>query len=54
MACGCNKGKVAPASSNQKKIDTSAAQKKVAQSLPIVSTKKTGQVSVPQKISKRQ
>jgi hypothetical protein len=54
MACGCNKGKAVPASNGTKKVDTSAAQKKIAQNLPIVSTKKTGQVSVPQKISKRQ
>ena len=53
MACGCNKGKAAPASTAQKKVDTSAAQKKVAQNLPIVSTKQPGKVSVPQKISKR-
>jgi hypothetical protein len=55
MACGCNKSKSATTTSTQKKVDTSAAQKKVAQNLPLVTVKpSTTNIPAARKISKRQ
>jgi hypothetical protein len=56
MACNCGKSKTASTtSSTTKKVDTSAAQRKVAQSLPLISVKKPSVVPTSQnKISKRQ
>ena len=56
MACGCNKSKNAVTSSSAvKKADTSAAQKKVAQNLPLVTVKpSTTNIPAARKISKRQ
>lgn len=56
MACNCGKSKTAPTTnSTTNKVDTSAAQRKVAQSLPLISVKKPSVVPTSQnKISKRQ
>lgn len=55
MACGCNKAKsVQTTNSTGKKVDVSAAQKKVA-NLPLIATKKTATQPIsPGKISTRQ
>ena len=57
MACGCNKSKsMTTINSTTKKVDTSAAQRKVAQNLPLVTVKKTLTTTIPaaKSISKRQ
>jgi len=56
MGCGCNKSKsTTTANSTVKKVDTSAAQKKVAQNLPLITVKPTTTtVPAARKISKRQ
>jgi hypothetical protein len=57
MGCGCNKSKsTTTVNSTVKKVDTSAAQKKVAQNLPLVTVKPPQTTSIPaaRKISKRQ
>ena len=54
MACGCNKSKsISTVNSTAKKVDTSAAQKKVAQNLPLISVK-TSTLPASKSISKRQ
>ena len=55
MGCGCNKSKsTTTVNSTQKKVDSSAAQKKVAQNLPLVSVKpSTTTIPAARKISKR-
>ena len=54
MSCGCNKAK--KITTVNKTINTSAAQKKVAQNLPLISVKKAinSTPTPPNKISKRQ
>ena len=56
MACGCNKSKsTTTVNSTVKKVDTSAAQRKVAQNLPLVTVKpQTTTMPAARKISKRQ
>lgn len=57
MACGCNKSKsMTTINSTTKKVDTSAAQRKVAQNLPLVTVKKPPTATIPaaRSISKRQ
>jgi hypothetical protein len=57
MACGCNKSKsTTTVNSTTKKVDTSAAQRKVAQNLPLVTVKKPLTTTIPaaRSISKRQ
>lgn len=54
MSCGCNKSKsIQTTGSGAKKVDTSAAQKKVA-SLPLIATKRTVTQPLANKISTRQ
>lgn len=54
MACGCNKAKkVQTGASSTKKVDTSAAQRKVA-SLPLISTPRKVTQPLSNKISPRQ
>jgi hypothetical protein len=54
MACGCSKSKsTSTVNSTVKKIDTSAAQKKVAQSLPLI-TVNPSTIPASNRISKRQ
>ncbi len=54
MACGCNKSKsVTTTATPSKKVDSSAIQRKIAQNLPLVSTRKTTTIPVVKKISKR-
>jgi hypothetical protein len=56
MGCGCNKSKsTTTVNSTVKKVDTSSAQKKVAQNLPLISVKpQTTNLPAARKISKRQ
>lgn len=56
MGCGCNKSKsTTTVNSTSKKVDTSAAQKKVAQNLPLITVKPpTTNIPAARKISKRQ
>ena len=57
MACGCNKSKsTTTVNSTTKKVDTSAAQRNVAQNLPLVTVKNPLTTTIPaaRSISKRQ
>ncbi len=56
MACGCNKSKSSvTVNPRTGRVDTSAAQKKIAQNLPLVTVKpSTSNVPAAKKISKRQ
>lgn len=57
MSCGCNKSKsTTTVNSTTKKVDTSAAQRKVAQNLPLVTVKRPLTTTIPaaRSISKRQ
>jgi hypothetical protein len=53
MACGCNKAKKVQTTNSTKKVDISAAQKKVA-SLPLISTPRKATQPLTNKISPRQ
>lgn len=52
MACGCNKSKSVTTINSTKKVDISAAQRKISQNLPLISIKKSA-ASTTKKISKR-